>query len=1093
MKILSLKFKNINSLLGENEIDFTNPLFTNDGLFAITGKTGAGKSSILDAISLAIYGKTPRVDITEKENPVMTRGELDCYSEIVFEVAGKKWKSSWKQRRTRTGTLSPVNRIIADFEGKIIADKVTNCKLEIVKIIGLSFEQFTKVIMLAQGSFAAFLQADKNEKGALLEQITGTEIYAEISKTVYDRNAQEEEKLKNIIRQIAAIKILTEEEIKKLTDEVLLLKVEKNKIESELQIIEKSKKWLENIDDLNIKIKEAHEKLPKLELNSKTANENYEVAQKQLNQVKAELEKQTPIFIKVRELDTMLFEKNNQLHPILTAISELNDSITIKNELLEAEKQKETNAQNLLNEKTVWAQENKKLEELVTKYSAIEQENQLIVNNSNEVKNLNSEIDTLQKDFAIKENNVAKTLESFNEKTKNLAIKTNEVEKEKAKLLDTLGGKELSKLQIEKENLSNFNTHIKTLIDTEIAISNNKNEIKSCDEKLNQFEKSKSETTKNIEADTNIIKNLEEKINLLEENIKLTQTIRSLDEHRHNLRDGQECPLCGSLEHPFAIGNVPEIGEKQIELDSLKKQNKKIVETIQQNTSKLASLLSNNENTLKNKTKELQALQKNESKQKEILKEIQSLNIKFVIPTGEDTIEKLKEIQRQMQIEYSQLVLILDKVSEIESKIASLHDKEIPQLQAEKELADKDQKEAQTNLKLSAEGIRIKQESLNNLKEKFSKENQAFLLKLNSYNVDNLVALKKLHDAWIDNKNSIDELTSQITKVSSNIALINNELKGLTDSFKEKEKDSVAVKKEIQILLEKRNKIFGEKSVTTEENILKQLIIESEAKKTEAETKKNNTKTEVEKNKAIVKEKEKELLTYKEQKITEKSIIQLKEEYDEKKLQSDQYLITIGANEQLLESNAQNVKNNLSKLKEKDKQQLISNKWDVLSELIGSKDGKKYRNFVQSLTFEHLIVLSNRQLQKMSERYLIKRTGDSTNPFELSVIDKFQNSEERTAQNLSGGEKFILSLSLALGLSSMASKNMQIDTMFIDEGFGTLDSDYLDVALNALSNLKSEGKVIGVISHLTELKERIATHVEVVSGGNGHSKIKISN
>ena len=371
MKILSLKFKNINSLLGENEIDFTNPLFTNDGLFAITGKTGAGKSSILDAISLAIYGKTPRVDITEKENPVMTRGELDCYSEIVFEVAGKKWKSSWKQRRTRSGTLSPVNRIIADFEGKIIADKVTNCKLEIVKIIGLSFEQFTKVIMLAQGSFAAFLQADKNEKGALLEQITGTEIYAEISKTVYDRNAQEEEKLKNIIRQIAAIKILTEEEIKKLTDEVLLLKVEKNKIESELQIIEKSKKWLENIDDLNIKIKEAHEKLPELELNSKTANENYEAAQNQLNQVKAELEKQTPIFIKVRELDTMLFEKNNQLHPILTAISELNDSITIKNELLEAEKQKETNAQNLLNEKTVWAQENKKLEELVTKYSAI--------------------------------------------------------------------------------------------------------------------------------------------------------------------------------------------------------------------------------------------------------------------------------------------------------------------------------------------------------------------------------------------------------------------------------------------------------------------------------------------------------------------------------------------------------------------------------------------------------------------------------------------------------------------------------------------------------------------------------------------------
>ncbi|OQY76111.1 MAG: hypothetical protein B6D44_00185 [Ignavibacteriales bacterium UTCHB2] len=175
------------------------------------------------------------------------------------------------------------------------------------------------------------------------------------------------------------------------------------------------------------------------------------------------------------------------------------------------------------------------------------------------------------------------------------------------------------------------------------------------------------------------------------------------------------------------------------------------------------------------------------------------------------------------------------------------------------------------------------------------------------------------------------------------------------------------------------------------------------------------------------------------------------------------------------------------------KQFKVYNKWAKLNDLIGSGDGKKYRNFAQALTFEYLVGLSNEQLKKMSDRYLLKRIGDSSNPFELYVIDKYQNSEERTAQNLSGGEKFIVSLSLALGLSGMASKNMRIDTMFIDEGFGTLDSDYLDVALNALSNLQSEGKIIGVISHLAELKERIATHVEVIPSGNGHSKIQITH
>ena len=168
MKILKLKFKNINSLAGEHEIDFTHPVFTNDGLFAITGKTGAGKSTILDAISLAFYGRTPRVKITGSENEVMTKGENECFAEILFEVAGKKWKSSLRQNRAGTGRLNPVSRTIADFDNNIIAEQVNACNDKIVEILGLSFEQFTKVVLLAQGSFAAFLEAEEKDKGALL-------------------------------------------------------------------------------------------------------------------------------------------------------------------------------------------------------------------------------------------------------------------------------------------------------------------------------------------------------------------------------------------------------------------------------------------------------------------------------------------------------------------------------------------------------------------------------------------------------------------------------------------------------------------------------------------------------------------------------------------------------------------------------------------------------------------------------------------------------------------------------------------------------------------------------------------------------------
>ena len=226
--------------------------------------------------------------------------------------------------------------------------------------------------------------------------------------------------------------------------------------------------------------------------------------------------------------------------------------------------------------------------------------------------------------------------------------------------------------------------------------------------------------------------------------------------------------------------------------------------------------------------------------------------------------------------------------------------------------------------------------------------------------------------------------------------------------------------------------------------------------------------------------------------LTTQSAQELNLVYSEKKGEADDLLQQIGAYAQKLSSNAEQQRTQKDKIQAKEKQAAICEKWAILNQLVGSADGKKYRNFAQELTFEYLIDLANQQLQKMSERHLLKRTGGTNDPFELSVIDQFQNGEERVAKNLSGGEKFIMSLSLALGLSNMAGKNMRIDTMFIDEGFGTLDPDYLDVALSALSSLQSEGKIIGVISHLTELKERIATHIEILPNGNGQSRIQIS-
>jgi exonuclease SbcC len=179
------------------------------------------------------------------------------------------------------------------------------------------------------------------------------------------------------------------------------------------------------------------------------------------------------------------------------------------------------------------------------------------------------------------------------------------------------------------------------------------------------------------------------------------------------------------------------------------------------------------------------------------------------------------------------------------------------------------------------------------------------------------------------------------------------------------------------------------------------------------------------------------------------------------------------------------------RLKEKqtviEAQKIECRRWENLHELIGSENGKKYRNFAQGLTFDMMIGHANRQLQKMTDRYLLVR--DDAQALELSVMDNYQAGEVRSAKNLSGGESFIVSLALALGLSQMASRNVRVDSLFLDEGFGTLDEDALDVALETLSGLQQDGKVIGVISHVPALKERIATQIQVIPRTGGRSGI----
>ncbi|RLB66442.1 MAG: chromosome segregation protein SMC, partial [Deltaproteobacteria bacterium] len=180
-----------------------------------------------------------------------------------------------------------------------------------------------------------------------------------------------------------------------------------------------------------------------------------------------------------------------------------------------------------------------------------------------------------------------------------------------------------------------------------------------------------------------------------------------------------------------------------------------------------------------------------------------------------------------------------------------------------------------------------------------------------------------------------------------------------------------------------------------------------------------------------------------------------------------------------------------AKIKEKqaviEAQKRECHKWEKLHSLIGSADGKKFRNFAQGLTFELMVAHANQQLEKMTDRYLLLR--DDKEPLELNVVDNYQAGEIRSTKNLSGGESFIVSLALALGLAKMASRRVRVDSLFLDEGFGTLDEEALETALETLANLQQDSKLIGIISHVPALKERISARINILPGPGGKSLI----
>lgn len=1213
MRILHLRFKNLNSLAGEWSIDFTHPDYEGNGIFAIIGPTGAGKSTLLDAICLALYGKTPRLDkISQSSNEIMARQTGECFAEVTFETARGKYRSFWGQHRSHKkagGELQKAQREIVDATtNAVLESQLKGVDAKIEEITGMDFQRFTRSMLLAQGGFDAFLKASPSERAPILEQMTGTEIYTKISIGVFERSKTETKQLEDLEKDLEKIPLLSPEDRDSYHLEFQEKTAEVECLAGKLQRLNEHKKWREEVDrnvqDLkeiehrwNVYIekeKSAEPDLRRLELALKALNfeGDYRDLCSLMNQQRQDLEKLTNTAARKSDLDKDCIEKSQCLEKERKRFEELQK--TRENELeiiqrvreIDRDEKKERTNLLALSERLTAAEEKAAVHK-----QHLEECRKKEGKHKADLRNVQAYFGEHAIDALLLEkfSSIEGNLDRLQRERKRIEQKQNELQGTLKQLENAKSRESMSRSKVDeaKTNIEKSERALKSLEEDYQTASQGKDPLEWHEERtrlerrgkllgelkkaLEGYQKHEShqkgvlermqfgkeqlavfrEREKGLLAEKETINH---KIESLDRQRMLHIRIQSFEEQRAQLCKNEPCPLCGALEHPYAYEAFPDLGHG----DELLRKAKQEMDDIETRCLELAKEISKSETEIKNYSGSLEedrkALGNFKQSSLDLCKQLGCSDEDFL-----GAVELHEECARSVEEFILKHTFCLEKKKEKE-KAQEKHERELGQYALLKGRLDDSTKE-RNDAEAHANYL---QKELEQCKKDHEDLGRSLLDSLQRYGVSTLqeVDLNALKEGlnfrvvkWKEQQEAERQLEKNSYEVSSQIATLTAQLESVDGVLKALLDEKMLCAASAEELHGKRQHLFGAKNPDEEEKSIDKRM-ESARRDLDA-LKENFTKMQnqrenldiqireliagtqgrgqrlqsdeekfigqihgagfldleaykqaslgheeralLERTKADLEKMRSELSADK--KVAQKRFDELNQE--PKTEQALAVLVEqIREAEQLLEDRKGRVfilnniliedKRRQEQAKDVQEKIVLQRKeadiWKGLCGLIGAGDGKKFRDFAQKMTLDMMIAHANRQLVKMSDRYLLKQSQGSS--LELEVVDNYQAGEERSVKNLSGGEGFIVSLSLALGLSQMSSSKVRVDTLFLDEGFGTLDERALEVALDALSELHQEGKVIGLISHVAVLKDRISTQIKVEPLSGGRSRIE---
>ena len=1134
MKFLQLEILNLASLdkQGGEVINFEEGALGESTIFSIVGPTGSGKSTLLDAICLALYNRAPRyprkkgdknqnIEIfgeadanennrlapTDSRN-ILTRGKKEGYSKLTFLANnGSIYRAEWHVRFQRVryeNAKTSLYKITRN--GEQLTEKIADWN-ELPNIIGLDYDQFLRTVLIAQGSFANFLTAKENERYELLEKLIGCEeTYTNIATEIKKAKDQAVDAYNQMAASVEAVKqnLLNDEKLAQLQEEITLLEKAEKELDSQLKAISENLQWYEENDKQT-------KQITIYQADMEQAANAIKDIQAQIIRLQLHDEVQPAVNL-LQEVERQIQSIHNQEEEIQkseAAIKSKEVGITESEHTLSYLKEVVNKAQEQL----------EKAMPVIAEARALKTKMEAAMPNLKEKKEAlelaQKENQSAQRDVEENARNIQKW-EAETEKA-NLALKATqeEIAKQKQVLHEATQAAEQA---WEKEKNKTAGQNIEELQTQKSAADRKLQDIQQAIKVVTHLNAATAEKQKN-----------EERIQFLgERNAKIDEALGKLsiealtqetltlrnaytlmvsekwEIHRANLTEGKPCPLCGSTTHPYHTDNR-QFEEATTELSQLLKAKEDLLKLQQKQEKELSGERKQNDG-------EVQTLQKQQEKLSgEIAtyeEEWKALIAQYPkIPKEEAELKLLLPIYEDKAKEATGKLSLFNKIQKEIERLTQLKDKAVKDEAAYESKASTIQNNAQENTSICATKLAEHKALTKNLISQEKNKKEAYEKALQAWNntkkemeewqaqyqqilkgeepdaaEQRLTAAKDEATKAADDQNeNINKLKAELANSKGSHQTMLSQSKTMKENLQEKEK-------ELDLWIEEYNKQLAEKSIEPsliDRNTIREMLHSAEDWNAIRREKDEKEKA-VASTTALYQSAEKSHQQHLEHQPaqTRDALLAIQQEYQERSQRNK----LIAANAKM-----QNHQEAVKQLGDKaEALQLVTQEkddWTAITDAIGA-DGKTLRKIAQCYTLSFLIAHANQEIRKFNSRYELQQVKHSLG---IRVIDHDRADDIRDTTSLSGGETFIVSLGLALGLSALSSRNISFENLFIDEGFGTLDPDTLATVIDSLAMLQSsQGKKVGVISHTDTMSERITTQIRIIKNGNsGSSHIEI--